>query len=88
MGGNTDNAPGQSLKQRTARTLKWNTIDRVSQQVALAVIGVVLASTLAIIPTGFASSGEMIWSAVCAVLGAVLAALGGKIRPQEETSES
>lgn len=53
-----------------------------------AVIGVVLASTLAIIPTGFASSGEMIWSAVCAVLGAVLAALGGKIRPQEETSES
>ena len=53
-----------------------------------AVIGVVLASTLAIIPTGFASSGEMIWSAVCAVLGAVLAALGGKIRSQEETSES
>ena len=53
-----------------------------------AVIGVVLASTLAIIPTSFASSGEMIWSAVCAVLGAVLAALGGKIRPQEETSES
>ena len=48
----------------------------------------VLASTLAIIPTGFASSGEMIWSAVCAVLGAVLAALGGKIRSQEETSES
>ena len=49
-----------------------------------AVIGVVLASTLAIIPTSFASSGEMIWSAVCAVLGAVLAALGGKIRPQED----
>lgn len=46
MGGNTDNAPGQSLKQRTARTLKWNTIDRVSQQVALAVIGVVLANLL------------------------------------------
>ena len=46
MEGNTDNAPGQSLKQRTARTLKWNTIDRVSQQVALAVIGVVLANLL------------------------------------------
>ena len=43
---NADNAPGQSLKQRTARTLKWNTIDRVSQQVALAVIGVVLANLL------------------------------------------
>ncbi len=46
MEGNADNAPGQSLKQRTARTLKWNTIDRVSQQVALAVIGVVLANLL------------------------------------------
>lgn len=46
MEGNADNAPGQSLKQRTARTLKWNTIDRVSQQVVLAVIGVVLANLL------------------------------------------
>ena len=35
-----------SLKLRTARTLKWNTIDRLSQQVALAVIGVVLANLL------------------------------------------
>lgn len=37
---------GGTLKQRTARTLKWNTIDRISQQIGLAVIGVVLANLL------------------------------------------
>ncbi len=35
-----------SLKLRTARTLKWNTIDRVSSQVIYAVTGVVLANLL------------------------------------------
>ena len=35
-----------SLKLRTARTLKWNTIDRVSTQVLYAVTGVVLANLL------------------------------------------
>lgn len=35
-----------SLKLRTARTLKWNTIDRVSSQVLYAVVGVVLANLL------------------------------------------
>lgn len=35
-----------SLKLRTARTLKWNTIDRVSSQVIYAVVGVVLANLL------------------------------------------
>lgn len=39
-----DSAP--SLKLRTARTLKWNTIDRVSSQVLYAVTGVVLANLL------------------------------------------
>lgn len=34
------------LKQRTARTLKWNTIDRVSTQVLYAVVGVILANIL------------------------------------------
>lgn len=35
-----------SLKLRTARTLKWNTIDRVSSQVLYAVVGIVLANLL------------------------------------------
>lgn len=35
-----------SLKLKTARTLKWNTIDRVSSQLLYAVTGVVLANLL------------------------------------------
>lgn len=35
-----------TLKQKTARTLKWNTIDRVGSQVLYAVVGVVLANVL------------------------------------------
>jgi len=35
-----------SLKLRTARTLKWNGIDRISSQVMYAVVGVVLANIL------------------------------------------
>lgn len=35
-----------SLKLRTARTLKWNTIDRVASQLLYAVTGVVLANVL------------------------------------------
>lgn len=35
-----------SLKLRTARTLKWNTVDRVLSQVIYAVVGVVLANLL------------------------------------------
>lgn len=35
-----------SLKLKTARTLKWNTIDRVSSQVLYAVTGIVLANIL------------------------------------------
>ncbi|MDE6803010.1 MAG: oligosaccharide flippase family protein, partial [Muribaculaceae bacterium] len=35
-----------SLKLKTARTLKWNTIDRVATQVLYAVVGVVLANVL------------------------------------------
>lgn len=35
-----------TLKLKTARTLKWNTIDRVSSQVLYAVVGVVLANLL------------------------------------------
>lgn len=43
-----NNQTGQipSLKRRTARTLKWNTIDRLGQQVAMAVTGIVLANIL------------------------------------------
>lgn len=35
-----------SMKLRTARTLKWNTIDRVLTQVLYAVVGIVLANVL------------------------------------------
>lgn len=43
----TDTSPEPpSLKLRTARTLKWNTIDRVMSQVIYAVSGVVLANLL------------------------------------------
>ena len=34
------------LKLRTARTLKWNTIDRVSSQVLYAITGIILANIL------------------------------------------
>ena len=49
-----------------------------------AVIGIVLASTLIIIPTDFASTAEMVWSVACAILGAVLAYFGSKLQPQED----
>ena len=35
-----------SLKQKTARTVKWNTIERISSQVLYAVTGIVLANEL------------------------------------------
>lgn len=38
--------PPPSLKLRTARTLKWNTIDRLASQVLYGVVGVVLANLL------------------------------------------
>ena len=37
---------GDDLKLKTARTLKWNTLDRISSQVLYAVVGVVLANRL------------------------------------------
>ncbi len=40
-----DNAT-PSLKLRTARTLKWNTIDRFATQVLYALVGLVLANVL------------------------------------------
>lgn len=41
-----DSAEEQSLKNRTARTLKWNVIDRVSVQLLYAVTGIILANLL------------------------------------------
>lgn len=46
MGNRHADTPQPSLKLKTARTLKWNTIDRVSSQVLYAVVGVVLANIL------------------------------------------
>lgn len=49
-GNNSNNGSGgggePSLKLRTARTLKWNTIDRLSSQVMYAITGIVLANIL------------------------------------------
>lgn len=49
-----------------------------------AVLGIVLASTLIIVPLHYASGAELAWGLACAALGAVLAYFGGRIRPQEE----
>ncbi len=40
------NQESPSLKLKTARTLKWNTVDKLSQQVLYAVTGIVLANIL------------------------------------------
>ena len=44
----TETAPseGNSLKHKTAGTLKWNTIDRVASQVLYGVVGIVLANVV------------------------------------------
>ena len=36
----------ETIRQKTARTLKWNTIDRFSSQILYAVTGIVLANVL------------------------------------------
>lgn len=50
-----------------------------------AVLGIVLASTLIIVPLHYASGAELAWGLACGALGAVLAYFGGRIRPQEES---
>ena len=52
-----------------------------------AVIGIVLASTIIIIPTDFTSAAELIWGAACAVAGAAIAYFGGRLKPQEEAEQ-
>ena len=52
--------------------------------IAVTVIGIVLASTLIIIPTDFASTAEMVWGVACAILGVVLAYFGSMLQPQED----
>ena len=48
-----------------------------------AVFGIVLASTLVIIPFSFLSNQELILSLVCAIIGAACAYFSAKIKPQE-----
>lgn len=55
-----------SLKQKTARTLKWNAIDRVSSQVLYAVVGVVLANILS--PEDFGLVGALLVFQAFAIL--------------------
>lgn len=49
-----------------------------------AVLGIVLASTLIIVPLHYASGAELAWGLGCGVLGAVLAYFGGKLQPSGE----
>ena len=39
-------SPADNLKTKTARTLKWNSIDRISAQIIYAAVGIVLANEL------------------------------------------
>ena len=41
-----DNNRESVIKQKTARTIKWNTIDRFSSQILYAITGIVLANVL------------------------------------------
>ena len=67
----------------TTRRIAKHTKNRYFALTGL-LIGIVLASTLIIIPTDFASTAEMVWSVACAILGAVLAYFGSKLQPQED----
>lgn len=49
-----------------------------------AVLGIVLASTIIIIPLHYTSAAELVWGLVCAVAGALIAYFGGKIQPKEK----
>ncbi len=57
---------GEDLKLRTARTLKWNAIDRVSSQLLYAVVGVVLANILT--PEDFGLTGALLVFQAFAIL--------------------
>ncbi len=56
----------ENLKLKTARTLKWNTIDRVSSQLLYAVVGVVLANILT--PEDFGLVGALLVFQAFAIL--------------------
>lgn len=43
---NPDTTEEKSLKQKTAGTLKWNTVDRIASQVLYGVVGIVLANVV------------------------------------------
>ncbi len=56
----------ENLKLKTARTLKWNAIDRVSSQLLYAVVGVVLANILS--PEDFGLVGALLVFQAFAIL--------------------
>lgn len=61
-----------------------NLFDRHYSIAYHAVLGIVLASTVIIVPLRYASAAELIWSVLCALAGAVIAYFGGKLQPKEE----
>lgn len=74
-----------NLKLQTARTLKWNTIDRVATQVLYAVVGVVLANILS--PEEFGLVGVLlIFQAFATIL--VDSGFGAALLREKEPSET
>lgn len=65
-----------------ARLISW--LFRAHHTLAShAVVGVVLASTLIIVPVQYANAGEALLCLVCAVVGAVLAHFSGKLQAKD-----
>lgn len=76
--------PEPSLKLKTARTLKWNAIDRVSSQVLYAVTGVVLANILS--EDDFGLVGALLAFQAFAILF-VDSGFGAALLQRKDTSE-
>ncbi|MDO4812404.1 MAG: DUF368 domain-containing protein [Eubacteriales bacterium] len=65
-----------------ARLISW--LFRTHHMLAShAVVGIVLASTLVIVPVQYATVGEALLCLVCAVIGAVLAHFSGKLQTKD-----
>ena len=77
-----------SLKLKTARTLKWNTVDRLASQVLYGVVGVVLANVLS--QEDFGLVGALLVFQAFAIIfadsGFVAALLQKKVPTQEDYS--
>lgn len=75
----------RTLKQKTARTLKWNTVDKLCSQLGYAVIGIVLANILPVEDFGLVGALAIFQAfAILFVDSGFGAALLQKKEPREE----